>query len=285
MKLSCFFLITLAFPVISFSQKVQPETPLETVELIKKYVACEWSDKTVDTFKAGNPETKLTGVAVCMFADMLTIKKAAQLGCNLIITHEPVFYNHSDKTSQFKSDPVYLEKIKFIQENNLVIFRFHDHIHRTNPDGIYEGMLNKLDLKDYSVDGSTYMFNVPETTVRKYVNTLKKKLDLTSLRVIGKKNMKFTKLGFAAGATGGSSHIKMLANPGIEVLVAGEAPEWETYLYTNDAIAQGKNKAVIFLGHIKSEEAGMEYCASWLKTFIQNIPIHFIENNSNFTDL
>jgi hypothetical protein len=27
-----------------------------------------------------------------------------------------------------------------------------------------------------------------------------------------------------------------------------------------DAVDQGKNKAIIFLGHINSEEAGMDYC-------------------------
>jgi putative NIF3 family GTP cyclohydrolase 1 type 2 len=77
----------------------------------------------------------------------------------------------------------------------------------------------------------------------------------------------------------------MLRNLGVEVLIGGEAPEWETYLYANDAAAQGKSKAVIFLGHIKSEEAGMEYCAKWLKGFVSGVPIVFIENKANFTEL
>jgi putative NIF3 family GTP cyclohydrolase 1 type 2 len=68
----------------------------------------------------------------------------------------------------------------------------------------------------------------------------------------------------------------------VEVNLAGEANEWETYLYANDAVSLGKNKAVIFLGHIKSEEAGMEYCARWLRGFIGDIPIHFLTNQENF---
>ena len=70
--------------------------------------------------------------------------------------------------------------------------------------------------------------------------------------------MKFKNLAFTAGAPGGQRHIQMLGNPDVEVLVAGEAPEWETYLYANDAVSQNKKKAVIFLGHIKSEEAAAE---------------------------
>jgi putative NIF3 family GTP cyclohydrolase 1 type 2 len=118
-----------------------------------------------------------------------------------------------------------------------------------------------------------------------YCNELKKTLGLQTIRVVGNPEMKFTKLAFMAGAPGGQNHIAVLSKPDTEVILAGEANEWETYLYANDAKALGKNKAVIFLGHIKSEEAGMEYCARWLGTFVKGVPIHFIENKSNFTTL
>jgi putative NIF3 family GTP cyclohydrolase 1 type 2 len=215
---------------------------------------------------------------------MLTLKKAVDLKCNFVITHEPIFYNHNDETASYSNDPVYLEKSRFIEDNKIIVFRFHDHIHRTQPDGIYEGMLNKLDWKKNAVNGSSTLFQFKENNLEAFSKELKNKLSLNSIRVIGNPKMKFRKVGFAAGAPSGSSHIRMLGNPEVEVLVAGEAPEWETYSYVNDAVNQGKNKAVIFLGHIKSEEAGMEYCAEWLETFVKDIPIHFIENESNFME-
>ncbi len=263
----------------------QPETPIEVVDLIKKNVTCSWADKTVDTFKAGDPETPLKGIAVCMFADMATLKEAVQQKCNFIITHEPVFYNHLDETKAFDNDTVYQEKMEFIDKHDLVIFRFHDHIHRTEPDGIYEGMLTKLDWKKYALNGSHFLFEFKQTRLSDFSKEIKEKLGLETVRIIGDPKMIFTKVGLAVGAPGGQSHIRMLQNPRVEVLVAGEAPEWETYLYANDAVEQGKKKAVIFLGHIKSEEAGMEYCADWLKNFVQGVPIKFIENEANFTEL
>lgn len=273
----------LIVPSILFAQKKQ--TPEDVVALIKKNVTCDWANKTVDTFKAGNPKTKVTGIAVCMFADMQTLYKAVELGCNFIITHEPVFYNHLDETESYASNPVYLEKKKYIEENGLVIFRFHDHIHRTSPDGIYAGMINKLEWKENAVNGSLTEFNFPKTTLTEFSKDLKQKLGLETIRLIGKQDMEFTKVAFSAGAPGGQSHIKTLSQNNVEVMVAGEAPEWETYSYVNDAITQGKNKAVIFLGHVKSEEAGMEYCTEWLQGFVKKIPIHFIENELNFTEL
>ena len=262
-----------------------PETPGDVVNLIKKKVTCEWSDKTVDTFKAGNPDTKLTGIATCMFADMNVLQEAVKKNCNFIITHEPTFYNHLDETNNLQNDPVFREKMKFIEDNQLVIFRFHDHIHRTEPDGIYKGMINEMELEKYADNGSVNKFTIPETTLKKFTEELQRKLDAENIRLIGNPEMEFTRVAFTAGAPGGQRHIKTLAQPDVEVLIAGEAPEWETYLYANDAVQQGKNKAVIFLGHVKSEEAGMKYAAQWLDEFIDGIPVIFIENQPNFKEL
>jgi putative NIF3 family GTP cyclohydrolase 1 type 2 len=261
------------------------QTPQNIVDQIKKQITCPWADETVDTFKAGNPDQKVTGIATCMFADMVTLKKAVDLGCNFIITHEPVFYNHLDETTAYQNDPVFREKMQFIEENGLVIFRLHDHIHRTEPDGISVGMIDKLGLKPYSKNGSLTFFEIPETKVETFANELKTRLNMKTVRVLGNPEMKFSKTAFMAGAPGGQRQIKMLQNENVEVLIGGEAPEWETYLYVNDAAQQRKKKAVIFLGHIKSEEAGMEYCAEWLQTFVKDIPIHFIENKPNFNTL
>jgi hypothetical protein len=80
------------------------------------------------------------------------------------------------------------------------------------------------------------------------------------------------------GAPGSQSHIRLLSGEFTELLVAGEAQEWETYQYVRDASEMGMKKAAIFTGHIPSEEAGMEYCAQWMKTFINGIPVIYLEN-------
>jgi putative NIF3 family GTP cyclohydrolase 1 type 2 len=285
MKTKSFLIMLLFAPLFLPAQNNPPKSPADVVALIKKQVTCPWADKTVDTFKAGDPQTPLKGIATCMFADMQTLKKAVAQNCNFIITHEPVFYNHLDNTETFQNDPVYKEKMQFIKQNNIVIFRFHDHIHSTEPDGISTGMIDKMELKKYAVNGSLTFFELPEKTLAGFALELKDKLGLETIRIIGQPDMKFTKVAFMAGAPGGQRHIEMLRNPDVEVLIAGEAPEWEIYLYANDAVEQGKNKAVIFLGHVKSEEAGMKYASEWLQTFIKDIPIHFIEDEANFHTL
>ena len=84
------------------------------------------------------------------------------------------------------------------------------------------------------------------------------------------------------GASGRERQIAMLEQKNIEVLVAGEAREWETVEYARDAADEGRPKALILLGHEASEEAGMQYCAAWLKTFIPEVPIEFIKAGEPF---
>jgi hypothetical protein len=79
--------------------------------------------------------------------------------------------------------------------------------------------------------------------------------------VIGDPNLKFTKVGFVAGAPGPMPQIRMLQRDDVEVLVGGETREWETVEYVRDAVTQGRHKAMILMGHNISEEAGAEVCA------------------------
>jgi len=58
----------------------------------------------------------------------------------------------------------------------------------------------------------------------------------------------------------------------VEVLLVGETREWETVEYAADAASEGRKKALIVIGHVPSEQAGMEECARWLKTFVKYVP-------------
>jgi len=257
-------------------------TANQIISQMQSHLNCQWSQKTVDTFKAGNPDDVVTGVAVCMFADMETLRKAVANNCNLIIVHEPTFYNHQDKTEFLKDNPVYQKKNEYITEHKLIIFRFHDHWHKTVPDGIYMGMIDKLGWKANQTDSSMLFFKFDKQTVGGFAQKLQEKLKGSQLRIVGDPLMRFTNVALAVGAPGSQTHINLLTSEFTELLVAGEANEWETYEYVLDASMLGMKKAAIFTGHIASEEAGMEYCATWMKTFIKDIPVTYFENGSSF---
>jgi putative NIF3 family GTP cyclohydrolase 1 type 2 len=76
--------------------------------------------------------------------------------------------------------------------------------------------------------------------------------------------------------------IPYLARPDVDVLIVGETHEWELVEYVQDQMSSGKKKALILLGHVVSEQAGMRYCAEWLRSFIQEVPIDFIAADEPF---
>ncbi|HBZ21505.1 MAG TPA: hypothetical protein DEO60_10270 [Bacteroidales bacterium] len=263
-------------------QTTQPITASAVIGTIIKQTASEPVPNTVDVFKAGDPTTPVKGIVTTMFATMDVLKKAVELNCNLIIAHEPLFYNHRDETTQFQNDPVFLEKKKFIDDNKLVVWRFHDYIHRIKPDAIDYGMAKKLGWLKYTDTKTVEHFVIPETTLKELLITLKKVFPGNAFNVIGNEDMKLTKIAFSAGAPGSSVHFSILEDNNVDVLIAGEVSQWETYEYARDAVSQGRKKAVIFLGHVTSEEPGMEYCAEWLKGFLKDIPVRFVKSGPSY---
>ena len=252
-------------------------TARDVIERIKANVGVPWRAETVDTIKAGDPETPVTGIATTMMATFDVLRRAAAEGKNLVITHEPTFYSHQDRTDAFEkeNDAVWMEKDKFIRDHRMVVFRFHDHWHMRRPDGVMEGVLRALGWEKL-YNPQTRLAKVPETTLEKLASEVQKKLGAKALRVVGTKDMKLTNVALLPGAGGPLGHRRVLQRDEVDVLLIGEVPEWETIEYVNDAVAQGKRKALILVGHIASEQPGMENCADWLKTFVKDVPVGFV---------
>ncbi|HEY0801152.1 MAG TPA: Nif3-like dinuclear metal center hexameric protein [Steroidobacteraceae bacterium] len=181
-----------------------------------------------------------------------------------------------------ENDAVWKEKREFIDKHGLVIWRFHDHWHNRTPDGIQTGMTRALGWARYQNPANPHLFKLPPRTLRKLAEEVAKKLDQPILRVVGDPDMSVTEVAMAPGAAGFQRHAGALESNEVEVLLAGEASEWETVEYAADAVSQGRKKALILIGHVPSEQAGMEDCAQWLKTFIKDVPIEFVATRQPF---
>ena len=191
------------------------------------------------------------------------------------------FYSHTDNLKTHKESPIQQEKLKYIEDNNMVVWRFHDHIYRNDPDMIYQGVLDKFDWHKYR-NGEGVTFTIPEMSLEEIVDHIKKQFGAKTLRIIGDPKEMFTKVGMALGASGSGSHFARLANPDVDLLIVGETNEWETVPYVQDAIELGHKKALIVMGHADSEEAGMDFFAGWLRSIYQDLEIEFIESGNPY---
>ena len=258
-------------------------TARQIVAEIQKQVGVPWQKDTVDTFKAGNPDMPVTGIAVTMMATMDVLERASAKGLNFVITHEPTFYAHLDTPEGMpEGDPVWKEKRDFIEKHNMVVWRFHDHWHMRKPDGIEAGVIHALGWEKYQSTENPYLFTIPQMTVKNLAEDVAKKLNSPVVRVVGLPDMKVTKLALSPGAAGFENETHALERDDVQVLLVGETREWETVEYAADAVTQRRNKALIVIGHIPSEQPGMQECTTWLKGFVKDVPVEFVAAKQPF---
>ena len=259
-------------------------TASDVIARIQKTFPAELKANTVDTFKAGDPNTQVTGIAVTMMATLDVLQRAVKQGANLVITHEPTFYSHRDTTGALESenDAVLAAKQKFIRDNRLVIWRFHDIPHATQPDIINSGIIDALGWRKYLRQGSTTSFDIPRTTLGDLASISSRRLSARAARMSGDPSARVSSVVMTQGFWGFPANRRLIQAARPDVVIIGEDHEWETIEYVVDAISAGQIKGLIVLGHIASEQAGMAELARRMKAFITEVPVHFIPTNDPF---
>ena len=237
-----------------------------------------WRAETVDTFKAGAPETEVKGIATTGMATFDLLQRVAAARRNFVITHEPTFYNHTDQTKGLENDPTYEAKQRFIRDNHLVIFRFHDHAHALKPDPLVAGSARMLGWTQYASPTEPRIYVLPPTTLRALAADVARRLNGRAIRVAGDPEMKVSRIalgpGYGVPALGSS----------FDVAVGGEAAEsGGNAEYVSDAAATGQKKGMILLGHMLSEDFGMRDVAEWLRSFLSDVPIEWVPAGEPFS--
>jgi putative NIF3 family GTP cyclohydrolase 1 type 2 len=266
----------LASTGLALSRLTETLTAGQVVDRIKANVGIPWRANTVDNIIAGTVETPVKGIATTMMATLAVVQRAVASGKNMVITHESTFFSHQDRTDQIQQDPVYKFKLDFLNQNKMVVFHFHDHWHGRRPDGIATGMMQELGWEKYADAENPKLFTFPETTLARFAREIETKLKARTMRVLGDPDLPVKRVLASWGNVSLMPGIPFLSRPDVDLLVVGETHEWELVEYAQDAITSGQKKALIVLGHVVSEQAGMKYCAEWLKGFVKEVPIEFI---------
>ncbi|WP_420149530.1 Nif3-like dinuclear metal center hexameric protein [Spirosoma sp.] len=280
--------MSVLLPQISQAEQFFPNqqtfTVQQVMDLILKTRPGAPFPKTVDTLKSGSPSQNVTGIVSSMFATTEVIEKAAAAGANFIIVHEPTFYNHADETDWLKNDPVFQRKHELLTKHGIAVWRFHDYWHSHRPDGIYAGILQALNWSNYAEADNPRLLTLPAPVpLSQLITHAKDKLGIKQVRVVGDTSQTCKRVLLMVGASGGKSHITAIEKTKPDVILCGEASEWETPEYVRDARQQGQKLSLVVLGHIMSEAAGMEWLVSWLQPKVAGIKVSYIPSGNPFT--
>jgi putative NIF3 family GTP cyclohydrolase 1 type 2 len=254
----------------------------EFINWLKTSIGFEWKETAIDVYLYGDPDIELRNVAVTMMATQEVLEKAVQSGCNLIITHEPLFYNHHHKFQHLLDDAVYIAKEAYLRTHGLCIFHLHDNLHHPGLDYIAVGMARKLNWEKYRSDESFESFRMPDVKLEHILRDIDVKLEPAAMKYIGDKDVAYENVITSWGFMMMGNGVNLINRYESCVLITGETHEWEFVEYVHDAHQMGLKKAFIMVGHIASEESGVEFFSSYLQEKAPSLSISYIRTNDPF---
>lgn len=245
--------------------------------------------KTRDQILYGSVDQELTGIVTCIWPSTRVIKRAMELGYNLIVPHEALFWNHGDRTGWLAFNKTFQGKKALLDAWGGAVWRNHDYIHSKVPidtdgayvDGIFYGFAKKLGWEDYRVgDVSMPMdYEIPPTRVSDLALELVEKLGLNGTRIIGDKDATVSRIHLPMHLIGGPDDAETLYTEvnDVDCLLTMELTDFTTSEYIQDSALLGRGKAIITLGHFNSEEPGMEYMVNWIGDALgEEVPACFV---------
>jgi putative NIF3 family GTP cyclohydrolase 1 type 2 len=251
-------------------------TAREVVDAIAKNSGVPISERSYrDTFKMGNPDATVTGIATTFMGTFDVLKRAHAAGLNFVIPHEDTFWTDRDDVKDLADNPLYRLKTEWGRQNGMIVWRDHDHLHAMKPDFTVVASLRSIGVKGgENATMASRIMTIPETTLGEFAAQVKRLTGSRAFRCVGDPKARVSKILLGPGY--GTPRMTAEA----DVVIGGEQQEadggFDNVEYVMDAASLGMAKGVIMLGHAISEQPGMEDYAKWLRTFIHDIPIQFV---------
>lgn len=252
---------------------------MSVVDRILKELGGEAPANTADGFKAGDANGAVSGIATTAMATVDVLRQAVKAKTNLILSYEPVFFSRADRPATpgglDPEDPVYKAKKKFIDDNGLIVYRFHDRWQARRQDDMVAALAEALGWKDHAVTGSNGLFDIRAATAEQVVAGIRARLRLNGgLRAVGDRTARIRRVLVHAGSM--TTATMWTRYTEADLIVAGEVREWENTHFAADLLTAGEKHGLVTIGRVVSEDPGMRLCSTWIKSIAKEFPVqHF----------
>ena len=203
----------------------------EIAEVIEKYapqsLAFEWDNVGI---LCGSNEKEVKKVLLTLDINEFTVNEAIKSGCDMIISHHPVFFGGVKRIDFNTSDG---RMIKNIINNDITVFAAHTNMDVANG-GINDALADIFELSNvkYVEDNGLGRYgNLPcKVKLSEFCETVKEKLDTPFLRVCGSFEKEIETVAVASGScaeiTADMKYHEMCDSffSGIAVIDAGHYP-------------------------------------------------------------
>jgi putative NIF3 family GTP cyclohydrolase 1 type 2 len=285
-------------------------TAQQLLERIQKNVGVPWQSQRPDGYSdgilQGSPDTEVKGVATTFTPTLEVLRRAVSSGKNAIICRESPFYSRGERAPLFyrngpapskdvlEKDSVVRAKQDFISQNNIVILRLTENWDARPTDGQLQGLARALGWEKFHSPSNAYpqaydprniYFQLPKTDLGTLARDSKRRMKINAVRVVGDPEAPVGKVALVHGLLLVAEVERILKEPRVDTVVAGDAVEWEAAPYFQDLVTAKRASGLILLGEEASEEPGSGEVAAWLKTFLSELPVEWIPAGEPFWTL
>jgi len=236
----------------------------------------QWVDwtRTCDQFLHGDPSIEVKGIAIAWIATNTCIKKAADRGLNLFITHEPIFYD-AYRGTRSREDLV-AKKKALLDKHSMTVLRCHDTWDRMPEVGIVDAWATffGFETEPRPVESFFKLCLVGDSTVEELGRLILNKvrpLGEQTVLVCGDRKRKASRLAVGTGAI---TYLPSMYDLSPDVILATDdgINSWDSGLYALDI-----DIPLLIVGHSTAEKPGMHAMARYLKEKYTTVSVEYLD--------
>jgi putative NIF3 family GTP cyclohydrolase 1 type 2 len=251
----------------------------------------DW-ERTVDTFKAGDPDAEVRGIAVAWQSQWPALRAAHAAGCNLFVTHEPTFYVHRDDDPGAFADEHLTAKRAWLQETGMVVYRCHDVWDVLPEHGVRDSWARGLGLQGppSAEDARRYygLYRVEPRPVRDLARRLAERVT-----DVGQAQVQL--VDPAGGGAGTVTHLAIGTGaacrvPAMAALRTPDGAAPDALLVTDDGMsfwadgswAIDRGLPLLVVNHASAEEWGLRSLAAYLQRRFPGVPVRHLPQGCQY---
>ena len=262
------------------------------VERIRSRASSAWMGGTSEGFQCGDPNETVMGIATAWTPTIEALQKSISLKHNLMISMEPPFWRESGTVRTevsmgtpsmkvLEASSVYQYKKKLIDDHGLILWRFNENYKALPSNPRLNALARTLGYKAYENTAATQklaatgagVYTIPEISLADLAKKARESAKAKALRVLGDPKEKVKSVALLPGYIQNEDIMAMVRDRSVDVVVCGEPCEWEAFEYAEDWVTAGWGKGMISLGRAASEDPGAKELATWIGSFIGNVPV------------
>lgn len=234
---------------------------------------------TVDNIKMGDSKKEINTVGVCWYPSTQTIKSAIKMNCDLLVVHEPTWWNHFDPPGGWRNISPGLERTQMLEKSGMVILRIHDSWDFLPNIGVRDSFAKFLKLDNFILEDNnkiSAMYQIEPTTLKNFAKIIAEKikpLGQDALQVMGNPQKIVKNIALSIGcATPQENMIKK----GADVLIMSF--DGASYWQTRERLAS-HNVGIITLEHGTSEMPGIKSLAQYIQNTWPDLNVIYLDNH------